>query len=135
MSLQGYLAWGNALTSFVEKSGLNSLTKRRAQFVVSLLTDALSPANTLRGNLAALKRMIGSGGPNLLEGVQNLLPDRTANQGTPAQVDKIAFELRNDLALSPGIAGAYRISSSTLLRNTIAPVVNDGANTARIAHG
>jgi polyhydroxyalkanoate synthase len=70
--------------------------------VVSLLTDALSPTNTLLGNPAAQKRVIDSGGANLLEGVKNPLPDLTANQETPAQVDRIAFELRNDLALSQG---------------------------------
>lgn len=56
LCLQGNLAWGNALTSCVEKSGLNSHTKRRAQFAASLLTDALSPTNTLLGNPASLKR-------------------------------------------------------------------------------
>jgi polyhydroxyalkanoate synthase len=50
MALQGYLAWGSSLSSFVEKSGLDNLTKQRAQFVVSLLTDALAPTNTLLGN-------------------------------------------------------------------------------------
>jgi polyhydroxyalkanoate synthase len=102
MSLQGYLAWGNALTSFVEKSGLDDLTKRRAQFVVSLLTDALSPTNTLLGNPAALKRVIDSGGGSLLEGIKNLMTDLTANQGMPAQVDKTAFQVGKNLALSPG---------------------------------
>jgi hypothetical protein len=53
---RNHSAWGNALTSCVEKSRLNSHTKRRAQFAVSLLTDALSPTNTLLGNPASLKR-------------------------------------------------------------------------------
>jgi polyhydroxyalkanoate synthase len=115
MSLQGYLAWGNALTSFVEKSGLDSLTKRRAQFVVSLLTDALSPTNTLLGNPAALKRVIDSGGGSLLEGIKNLLTDLAANQGMPAQVDKTAFQVGKDLAHSPG-AVVFRNSVLELIQ-------------------
>jgi polyhydroxyalkanoate synthase len=115
ISLQGYLAWGNALNSFVEKSGLDSLTKRRAQFVVSLLTDALSPTNTLLGNPAALKRVIDSGGASLLEGLKNLLSDLTTNQGMPAQVDRTAFQLGKNLALSPG-AVVFRNSVLELIQ-------------------
>jgi polyhydroxyalkanoate synthase len=114
MSMQSYLAWGNALTSFVEKSGLDSLTKRRAQFVVSLLTDALSPTNTLLGNPAALKRVIDSGGGSLLEGIKNLLTDFTANQGMPAQVDRTAFQV-GTLALSPA-AVVFRNSVLELIQ-------------------
>src|SRR5690242_21901439 len=36
--------------------------------------------------------MIDSGDANLLQGVKNLLAGLTTNQGTPAQVDRIAFE-------------------------------------------
>ena len=115
MSLQGYLAWGNALASFVDKSGLDSLTKRRAQFVVSLLTDALSPTNTLLGNPAALKRVIDSGGGSLLEGIKNLLTDLTINQGMPAQVDKAAFQVGKDLAHSSG-AVVFRNSVLELIQ-------------------
>jgi polyhydroxyalkanoate synthase len=115
MALQGYLAWGSSLSSFVEKSGLDNLTKQRAQFVVSLLTDALAPTNTLLGNPAALKRVIDSGGASLLEGVKNLLADLTANQGMPAQVDRTAFELGKNLALSPG-AVVFRNSVLELIQ-------------------
>ena len=123
MSLQGYLAWGNALTSFVEKSGLDSLTKQRAQFVVSLLTDALSPTNTLLGNPAALKRLIDSGGASLLEGLKNLLTDLSANQGMPAQVDKTAFEVGKNLALSPG---------AVVFRNSVLELIQYAPVTAEV---
>jgi polyhydroxyalkanoate synthase len=122
MSLQGYLAWGNALTSFVEKSRLDILTKQRAQFVVSLLTDALSPTNTLLGNPAALKRLIDSGGASLLEGLKNLLTDLSANQGMPAQVDKTAFQVGKNLAISQG-AVVFRNSVLELIQ--YAPVTGE----------
>ncbi len=122
MSLQGYLAWGNALSGFVEKSSLDGLTKQRAQFVVSLLTDALSPTNTLLGNPAALKRVIDSGGASLLEGIKNLLTDFTANHGMPAQVDKTAFQVGKDLAVSPG-AVVFRNSVLELIQ--YAPVTGE----------
>jgi hypothetical protein len=81
MYLQGYLAWGNALTGFVDRSALDAKTKERANFVVSLLTDALAPTNTLLGNPAALKRIVDSGGTSLVAGLQNMLADLTKNQG------------------------------------------------------
>lgn len=102
MTLQGYLAWGKALSGFVERSALDAKTKERANFVVGLLTDALAPTNTLLGNPAALKKIIDSGGASLLAGLQNMLADLGANRGMPAQVDKQAFRVGENLAVTPG---------------------------------
>ena len=70
MALQSYVAWRNALSGFVDRSALDAKSKERAQFVLSLFTDALSPTNTLLGNPAALKKVIDSGGASLLGGVR-----------------------------------------------------------------
>ena len=100
--LQGYLTWTNALDSFIETTGLDSVARQRAQFVMSLLADSVAPTNTLLGNPAALKKAINSGGKSLLEGSKNLLADVTRNGGMPSQVDMTAFEPGRNLALSPG---------------------------------
>jgi polyhydroxyalkanoate synthase subunit PhaC len=123
MSLQGYLAWSNALTSFVDKTGLDSLSKQRAQFVVSLLSDALSPTNTLLGNPAALKKVIDSGGASLVDGFKNLLTDLTTNRGMPAQVDRTAFQLGKNLALSPG---------AVVFRNSVLELIQYAPATAEV---
>ena len=102
MALQSYVAWRNALTGFVERSALDAKSKERAQFVLSLFTDALSPTNTLLGNPAALKKVIDSGGASLLGGMRNLVTDMLENQGMPAQVDRTAFKVGENLATSPG---------------------------------
>jgi poly[(R)-3-hydroxyalkanoate] polymerase subunit PhaC len=102
MTLQSYVAWRNALTGFVDRSALDSKSKERAQFVLSLFTDALSPTNTLLGNPAALKKIIDSGGASLLGGMKNLVTDMLQNQGMPAQVDRTAFKVGENLATSPG---------------------------------
>jgi len=101
MYLQGYLAWGKALSGFVARSALDAKSKERASFVVSLVTDALAPTNTLLGNPAALKKIIESGGASLVAGLQNMMADLTKNQGMPAQVNKQAFRLGENLARSP----------------------------------
>ncbi|WP_039009707.1 alpha/beta fold hydrolase [Cupriavidus sp. IDO] len=102
MSMQGYLAWCNALSGFVERSALDDKSKERAQFVLSLMTDALSPTNTLLGNPAALRKIIESGGASLISGLRNIVTDALTNQGMPSQVDKSAFEVGRNLGTSPG---------------------------------
>ncbi|RKT27548.1 polyhydroxyalkanoate synthase [Paraburkholderia sp. RAU2J] len=102
MTLQGYFAWREALCGFVDRSALDPKTKERAQFVMSLFTDAMSPTNTLLGNPAALKKIVDSGGASLLGGFRNIVTDMLKNQGMPAQVDKTAFEVGKSLGTSRG---------------------------------
>ena len=102
MTLQGYLAWQRALAGFVERSGLDPANKERARFVMSLITDAASPTNTLLGNPAALKKVIDTGGASLLDGANNIVMDLLKNQGMPAQVNKTAFEVGKNLGTAKG---------------------------------
>ena len=102
MTLQGYVAWTNALQGFVDRSPLDSRTKDRARFALSLMTDALAPTNTLFGNPAALKKTWQERGQNLVNGFMNLISDMNNNGGLPAQVDKMAFAVGDNLALSAG---------------------------------
>jgi polyhydroxyalkanoate synthase len=101
--LQGYLAWANALQGFVDRSSLDARTKDRARFVISLVTDALAPTNTLLGNPAALKKTWETRGANLITGLKHLVGDVIENGGLPAQVDKTAFTVGENLATSPGM--------------------------------
>src|SRR5579862_8919168 len=71
ITLQSYLAWRDALAGFVERSALDPKSKERAQFVMSLFTEALSPTNTLVGNPEALKKIVDSGGASLMGGMKN----------------------------------------------------------------
>jgi polyhydroxyalkanoate synthase len=100
--LQGYLAWTKALGGFVDRSDLEGKSKERARYVVSLLTEALAPSNTLLGNPAALKKLLETGGASAVKGLQNMFADLFQNQGMPAQVDKKAFAVGKNLAVSPG---------------------------------
>jgi len=102
MVLQGYVAWTNALQGFVDRSALDDRTKDRARFAVSLMTDALAPTNTLLGNPAVLKKTWEERGQNLVNGLKNLVDDINNNGGLPSQVDKKAFVVGDNLALSPG---------------------------------
>ena len=100
--LQGYVAWGQALTGFVDKSSMDDGNKARARFAMSMLTEAMAPTNSLAGNPAALKKVIDRGGTSLLTGLRNMLSDLVENRGMPAQVDKQAFQVGGNICLSSG---------------------------------
>ncbi|SAK61760.1 Poly-beta-hydroxybutyrate polymerase [Caballeronia glebae] len=101
-TMQGYLAWRNALAGFVDRSALDDASKERAQFVMSLVTDALAPTNTLAGNPAALRKLVASRGASVVAGMRNMLTDTLNNKGMPSQVDKRAFRVGENLATSAG---------------------------------
>ncbi len=100
--MQVYLAWRNGLNELVEGSGLEGMDAERARFAVSLLTEAASPTNTLMGNPAAIKKAFETGGMSLARGLTHMLGDIAHNGGMPSQVDKKAFEVGENIALSDG---------------------------------
>ncbi|MDR5795724.1 alpha/beta fold hydrolase [Caballeronia sp. LZ008] len=101
-TLTGYLAWRDALAGFIDRSALDDASKERAQFVMSLLTDALAPTNTLAGNPAALRKLVDTRGASVVAGMRNMLTDTLNNKGMPSQVDKRAFRVGGNLATTPG---------------------------------
>ena len=100
--LQTYLAWQEGLKETVRESGLEGTDRERAEFATMMLTDAAAPTNTLLGNPAALKRFLESGGESLTRGFNNMVEDFAHRGGMPSQVDKEAFEVGENLALTPG---------------------------------
>jgi len=101
-SLQTYLAWRRGLHALIDGAGMDRQDTERARFTVSLLTEALAPTNTLLGNPAALKNAFDTGGASLVRGLLNLLDDIAHNGGMPSQVDKSAFQVGHNLAVTPG---------------------------------
>lgn len=99
--MQTYLAWRQELNSWADNSSLSELDRQRSKFVIALMTEAMSPTNTL-ANPAALKRFFETGGKSLLDGLSNLAKDLVHNGGMPSQVNKKAFEVGKNLALTEG---------------------------------
>ena len=100
--MQAYLATQEHLNAWVTDLKMSELEHARAKFVMSMITDAIAPTNTLLGNPAAAKRVVDSGGLSLLKGLQNAYTDLTRNGGLPSQVDKRPFEVGRNLATSEG---------------------------------
>ncbi|SAK85915.1 Poly-beta-hydroxybutyrate polymerase [Caballeronia hypogeia] len=122
-TMQGYLAWCDALSSFVDRSTLDAPEKARVQYVVSLLTDALAPTNALAGNPAALKKLVDTGGASLVAGLKNLAGDIASNRGMPTQVDKRAFEVGGNVANTRG---------SVVFRNEVLELIQYAPTTAKV---
>ncbi|MEL7480529.1 MAG: alpha/beta fold hydrolase [Pseudomonadota bacterium] len=100
--LQVYLAMQDNLDQWVGDLKLGELEYARAKFVLGMITDAISPTNSLAGNPMAQKRVIDSGGMSLIKGLKNAYDDLTKNGGMPSQVDSRPFKVGENLATTPG---------------------------------
>jgi polyhydroxyalkanoate synthase len=100
--MQAYLLYARSLHQVIGKLGFDEKDARRAEFAVTLLTEALAPTNLLAGNPAAIKRAFESGGRSLLRGFRHWLDDLLNNGGMPSQVDKRPFQVGKTLATTPG---------------------------------
>jgi polyhydroxyalkanoate synthase subunit PhaC len=100
--MQTYLATQKELTSAIETSKLDNLDKGRAQFFASLVTDALAPSNFVLGNPAAVRKIVDTGGDNLVKGLKHLVHDVRHNNLMPSQVDATPFKVGENIATSPG---------------------------------
>ena len=100
--LQAYLAAQGSLASAIDDSALDARTKGRAHFFASLVADALAPSNWLLGNPAAVRKVVDTGGLNLVQGLKHLVHDMRHNHGLPSQVDATPFQVGVNLATTPG---------------------------------
>ncbi|WP_460140448.1 class II poly(R)-hydroxyalkanoic acid synthase [Pseudomonas sp. S2_E01] len=100
-SLQAYLSWQKQVSSWIDESDMPPDDRLRAHFVFSLLSDAVSPSNTLLNPLA-VKEIFNSGGNSLVRGISHLVDDFLHNDGLPRQVTKQAFEVGKTVATTHG---------------------------------
>jgi len=100
--LQAYLAWGEAVNGFIEKSSLSDIDKARAHLIANIFIDAAAPTNNLVTNPAALRKLLDSGGESGWRGLKHFVEDLAKNGGLPAQVDKTPFKVGENIATTPG---------------------------------
>lgn len=105
--------WTNRMQESVDASWQN---KARARFAANVITAALSPANYLGTNPAALRKAAETGGLSLVHGAQNMLRD-LARGGMPSMADHEQFVVGQNLACTPGTV-VYREEMFELLQYT-----------------
>jgi len=103
--LQLYLLtaqWAQELVKNAE--GLDSHTRRKAEFYVQQITNALAPSNFVLTNPEVLRETLASSGDNLVRGMKMLAEDIEAGHGTLRirQSDPSNLEVGVNMATTPG---------------------------------
>src|SRR3954468_10737958 len=99
---QAYLATVAAADALVCDAGAGWKAERRMRFAVDNLLDALAPTNFPQLNPAVYKATLDSGGRNFVAGARHLAADMASSPRIPSMVDKNAFTVGEDLAVTPG---------------------------------
>ncbi len=100
--LQAYLAAAAGTRDLLGDADLEWRDRERMTFVVENLIEALSPSNGPLSNPAALKAALDTGGRNYLRGAVNFVKDMSLPPRVPSMVDREAFTVGLDLAITPG---------------------------------
>lgn len=101
-AVQSYLALGQSARGLVEDASLDWGDNERMKFIVDNLVDALAPSNNPFLNPLALRATIESGGRNVVDGSRRLVRDLSKPPRVPSMVEPDAFEVGEDLAVTPG---------------------------------
>ncbi|MGJ4947484.1 PHA/PHB synthase family protein [Bradyrhizobium sp. HKCCYLS20291] len=103
--MQAYLLttqWAQDLVHNAE--GLDPQTRKKAEFYVNQITNALSPSNFVLTNPEVLRHTVASSGGNLVRGMQMLAEDIEAGKGNLKirQSDPANLEVGVNMAMTPG---------------------------------
>jgi polyhydroxyalkanoate synthase len=103
--LQLYLLttkWAQELVRNAE--GLDPHTRKKAEFYVQQIANALAPSNFVFTNPEVLRTTVQSNGDNLVRGMKMLAEDIEAGKGTLRirQSDPVHLEVGVNLAMTPG---------------------------------
>jgi polyhydroxyalkanoate synthase len=103
--MQAYLLstrWANDLVR--EAEGLDPHTRKKAEFYVQQITNALAPSNFILTNPEVLRETLASNGDNLVRGMKMLAEDIEAGHGSLRirQSDPSNLEVGVNMATTPG---------------------------------
>ncbi|MGB9655595.1 MAG: class I poly(R)-hydroxyalkanoic acid synthase [Pseudolabrys sp.] len=102
---QAYLLgsqWADRLVK--DAAGIDETTRKKAEFYVKQIANAVSPSNFVLTNPELLRETLASNGENLVRGMHMLSEDIKAGQGTLKirQSDPSMFDVGRNLAVTPG---------------------------------
>ncbi|HEV8164638.1 MAG TPA: alpha/beta fold hydrolase [Actinomycetota bacterium] len=100
--MQAYHAAGQTAQQLVEDATLGWRDEQRMRFLVENLVAALAPSNLPLVNPASAKAAIDTAGMNFVRGGRNLLGDLATAPRVPEMVDRSAFEVGRNIAVTPG---------------------------------
>jgi polyhydroxyalkanoate synthase len=94
--------WADRLVK--DAAGIDETTRKKAEFYVKQIANAVSPSNFVLTNPELLRETLASNGENLVRGMHMLSEDIKAGQGTLKirQSDPSMFDVGRNLAVTPG---------------------------------
>ena len=101
-SLQAYLAAARSAEDLVAGAELGWRDDTRIRFVLSNLIAATAPSNNPVLSPAGWKALVDTGGGNVVRGLRALVSDLANRPRVPSMVPAGAFEVGQDLAITPG---------------------------------
>jgi polyhydroxyalkanoate synthase subunit PhaC len=115
--LQTYLAAGRTVEQVVTDADLDWRDDQRVRFLAENLLQALAPSNLPLVNPESAKVAVDSAGLSLLRGGLNLVRDMATAPRIPQMVDRSAFTVGQNLAITPG-AVVLRTDAFELIQYT-----------------
>ena len=100
--VQSHLAAGQTAGQLIQDAGLGPRDEKRVRFGAGNLIEALSPSNVPLVNPSSAKAAIDTGGLSLARGGRSLLRDMASAPRIPEMVDRSAFEVGRNIAVTPG---------------------------------
>ena len=100
--VQSYLAAGQTADQLIHDAGLGPRDEKRVRFGAGNLIEAVSPSNVPLVNPSSAKAAIDTGGLSLARGGLSLLRDMASPPRIPEMVDRSAFEVGRNIAVTPG---------------------------------
>jgi polyhydroxyalkanoate synthase len=113
--VQAYLSAAQTAGQLVDDADLGWRDNQRVRFLADNLIEAVSPSNLPLVNPASAKAVIDTAGLNLLRGGSNLLRDLASPPRVPQMVDRSAFQVGRNIAVTPG-AVVYRTEIFELIQ-------------------
>ena len=99
---QGYLVAEQLVDHLLGDADLDYRSEQRVRFLADNLVEALAPTNNVLLNPVALRTARDTRGASLATGLSNLLRDVRTAPRIPTMVDRSAFRVGTNLALTPG---------------------------------
>ena len=100
--VQAYLAVGRTVEGLAEDVPLEWKDAERVRFVTSNLVEAAAPSNNPLISPVGWKAVIDTAGGNVVAGSRQLVGDLASSPRVPSMVEPDAYEVGEDLALTPG---------------------------------
>jgi polyhydroxyalkanoate synthase len=100
--VQAYLAVGTTVEGLVEDVPLEWKDAERVRFLTSNLVEAAAPSNNPLISPVGWKAAIDTAGGNVVAGPRHLLGDLASSPRVPSMVEPDAYQVGEDLALTPG---------------------------------